>query len=231
MKSHKLPSLLLLVTLGSLTTGASLADERNVGDCGSIDCHGVLIEQPYLHGMLAEEMDCSLCHEETGEGHAYTLADEGRELCLSCHDEYVGVSLHEPATDDCMDCHDPHASPWRAHVNEALPPGNYAPWSEEAYGLCFQCHDTDLVEEAETDNATAFRQGRLNLHKVHVGREQKGRSCLLCHDPHASGNQALLRTRVPFGKWSMRIRFTPGETGGSCATSCHQERSYSREEN
>ena len=74
---------------------------------------------------------------------------------------------------------------------------------------------------------TRFRDGEVNLHRLHVNRE-KGRTCRACHEVHASKNPFHIRDAVPFGGrgWQLEIRFKKAETGGSCAPGCHVERAY-----
>ena len=80
----------------------------------------------------------------------------------------------------------------------------------------------------ETDSLTDFRDGRINLHYLHVNKAKRGRSCRACHDTHASTNPMHVRESVPFGKWQMPISFTPTKTGGTCMAGCHKKLSYDR---
>jgi hypothetical protein len=38
----------------------------------------------------------------------------------------------------------------------------------------------------------------------------------------------LIADSVPFGKWSLPLKFVKTETGGSCAPGCHKPQSYDR---
>ena len=89
-------------------------------------------------------------------------------------------------------------------------------------------HDihADLMNLEKTD-FTMFRNGERNLHFVHVNKE-KGRNCSLCHDVHAAKNAQLIDTTVKFGRWDMPLNYIATDDGGTCATGCHKELSYSR---
>ena len=106
--------------------------------------------------------------------------------------------------------------------------GSYAKGIEENFTLCFDCHDTDLLNVEKTTVGTEFRSGDRNLHFVHINKE-KGRNCTTCHDIHAANNTKLIATTVKFGRWDMPLNYLENENGGTCATGCHKERSYARE--
>ena len=81
---------------------------------------------------------------------------------------------------------------------------------------------------------TGFSQqtedGLLNLHYLHVNKQDKGRTCRACHEVHASKRPAHIRESVPFGKnnWPLEINFTQHKDGGSCAPGCHKAQEYHR---
>jgi predicted CXXCH cytochrome family protein len=136
--------------------------------------------------------------------------------------------LHGPvASGNCSSCHNPHRSPNANLLLEPYPPEFYAPFSEDRYRLCFQCHLSDLVLQEKT-TLTRFRQGTKNLHFIHVNDPKKGRTCRVCHEVHASKLPFHMREWVPFGpqKWKLEIHYTMSEEGGSCAPGCHQPREY-----
>ncbi len=83
--------------------------------------------------------------------------------------------------------------------------------------MCFESHDSELLEDAEPDEYTHFRNGERNLDYLHANKESKGRSCRICHLPHGSDQHRLIRSKVPFGKWKLNIRYVPTETGRYCA--------------
>ena len=74
---------------------------------------------------------------------------------------------------------------------------------------------------------TNFRNGEKNLHYLHINGI-KGRSCILCHDVHASNNEHLIADKVPFESWWMNLNYKTLENGGSCQPGCHKEKKYTR---
>jgi predicted CXXCH cytochrome family protein len=197
--------------------------------CISKGCHEDFDKFEVKHPIMEE--GCENCHElQSEKDHKFTLVEEGNDLCLMCHDDVVEGERKHGAIEagGCTICHDPHGSSRKRLLAMAFPEGLYAPWSPDNYELCFSCHEESLVGERSTTEATAFRDGKRNLHSVHVGRETKGRTCLMCHYPHAGSSHALLRESTPFGKWNLSIRWKGSDKGGSCAPSCHKKRSYDR---
>jgi len=202
--------------------------------CG--ECHSDVGEAAAnsKHGHPPVEAgECGTCHGVHGSDHPNLLVEEKPEICFNCHDE-IGEAVkekavvHAPVEDgDCGSCHNSHGSDNASLLNAALEPNFYAQYSEEDYEFCFQCHDQDLAEEEKTDSTTGFRDGERNLHYVHVHRE-KGRTCRVCHDPHASDQKHLINTGVPFGRWVIPIRYSVSENGGRCEVGCHRAQEYSR---
>jgi len=199
----------------------------------------------HLHGALGEKGSCLACHGGHSSGPEALLRSEtSADLCATCHGKVIpradggrvaAVSarvkkspvVHGPvAAGECFPCHKPHASTERSLLAEPYPRGPYKAFSEEAYGLCFQCHDVDAFESDDA-SMTEFRHGDRNLHALHVNRS-KGRTCALCHDPHATKGDRLIQEGVPFGKWTLPLGFRRTEGGGSCASGCHVKREYVR---
>jgi predicted CXXCH cytochrome family protein len=162
------------------------------------------------------------------------LREPPGDLCYSCHEELKARVaearfIHQPVEDrSCITCHLPHSS---MHANRLIaesPSGSYSPYAPERYALCFTCHDDAIADERYTDMFTDFRNGTLNLHYLHVNKEVHGRTCLTCHDGHVSDLPKLIRGEAPYGSWRVPIRFTKTDTGGRCASGCHEEFSYDR---
>ncbi len=198
-------------------------------ECIAPGCHENFREMENKHPILEE--GCDNCHELTDEKkHAFNLMEEDNALCLLCHEETAAGTVVHGAIEagGCTMCHDPHGSGSKKMLTMDFPEGLYAPWSEEAFALCFSCHEVSLVANKVTTEATSFRNGDKNLHSVHVGRPDKGRSCKICHFPHTGPKPALLRDRSPFGKWKMSISWDQNKSGGSCSPSCHKRRIYDR---
>ena len=87
----------------------------------------------------------------------------------------------------------------------------------------------EIATKNSTETLTDFRNGKLNLHFVHVNRE-KGRSCKACHEVHAGNQEKHIAFEVPYGKsnWMLPIKYTKTETGGTCVVGCHKEKPYDR---
>lgn len=183
--------------------------------------------------MEDDDEACATCHAPHASEHASLLLEAPREVCLECHDATVPRDvpvLHGKNRDgNCAACHTPHGGEVAGLLKAAFPGGNYQRWDEKAYPLCFECHERTLVSEAETGSATAFREGRKNLHTVHVDDGDKGRSCAMCHDVHGTRGPMLVRDELEYGKWTMKLKFRKTDTGGSCAPGCHKPLVYDRE--
>jgi predicted CXXCH cytochrome family protein len=211
-------------------------------------CHGDFLKKvdqsKYPHKAMTEGKACENCHEPHASKQEKLLATNTETLCLACHNKTIDVDnrtianvaaqiqdaefLHGPVRQkNCIACHVGHGSNFPQILNKAFPAGFYAPFTDEAYALCFECHDKNLVLN-EHSTITGFRNGDLNLHYVHVHRE-KGRSCRACHQEHASNQPLDIRDQVPFGRWIMQIKYTKTETGGTCMTGCHVPYGYDRE--
>ena len=123
--------------------------------------------------------------------------------------------------------HRAHGSEFRALLVDAYPEEEYVPATTENFGLCFLCHDTGILDEEETEWATGFRNGKQNLHRLHI-QGNKGRNCRMCHNLHGSMQPFLLEECVGFGSWEMNLNFAPREDGGSCLPGCHGKLAYTR---
>jgi predicted CXXCH cytochrome family protein len=139
--------------------------------------------------------------------------------------------LHGPVeSGNCSACHNAHGAAESRLLREKFPSSFYATFALENYALCFQCHNPALVLEERTTTLTGFRDGDLNLHYLHVHRDEKGRTCKTCHAIHGSDLPRHMASDVPFegSRWPMPIRFRGTTSGGSCAPGCHQPEDYDR---
>jgi len=202
----------------------SVSDEEE--SCIQQDCHQDMVKRVYTYVHTpVKEGDCGDCHEGDIEEHKFKLVEQGKALCLECHDVPEDKVIHSPVNEDCMDCHSPHGSSNPYNLIEYFSTSLYNPFGERAYALCFECHDIDAFEK---NGETNFRNGKLNLHYLHTNRK-KGRGCIVCHNPHSSNQKKLIREKVPFSKvWSYQIKFIMKKNGGKCITECHSPKSYSR---
>lgn len=199
------------------------------------------------HSVVSNDRACLHCHAPHQSNFIPLLHDDPVQLCMNCHAEEVArtdgsivpaatdlagdhVMIHKPLEDGCRACHDSHGAEHRALLLAPYSEAFYEPPNTAAYELCFSCHESAMMVEPTTTSVTAFRDGDVNLHFVHVSQQgDKGRSCRTCHDTHASKSPRLLQGEVPFGKWRVPIEFQETETGGTCAAGCHKERTYSRD--
>ncbi len=215
-----------------------------------VDCHdevGEAIEDATVpHQAVTIGRTCLNCHDPHASGFDHGLRLASMDVCLGCHNEPLGKGKrtlaniqselekgsrhHGPiGQKDCTACHMPHGGEhFRLLIGE-YPVRFYAPFDEDRYALCFDCHDVELLEDEETDEATGFRNGERNLHFLHVNRAIKGRTCRACHEPHAGTKSKMIADSVPFGDWDIPINFVQTETGGSCAPGCHRSYGYDRD--
>jgi predicted CXXCH cytochrome family protein len=205
-----------------------------------------LTEGSSPHGFLGAEASCLTCHLGHSGPTKALVAAPIAETCQACHDQEIerreggklanvaaelaaGKFRHGPVADgDCGACHRAHSSPHASLLDAPYRAEFYQSFSEDAYALCFSCHDKRIITDEKT-TMTSFRDGERNLHWVHVSRD-KGRSCGVCHEPHASLQDHLIRESVPFGPggWKLPIRFEASAKGGTCAAGCHQSLSYDK---
>lgn len=159
----------------------------------------VFFQEPkfYLHGPFAAG-ECEKCHSRESArqfriGGANTRKTSARakkrfgprlaypleKLCVTCHVEKsdpfarsLNLTMHEPvATGMCVKCHDPHKA-----VRPFMLKG------KDTTDLCATaCHAED-----------GFR-------KTEIHREEKGKDCLECHNPHVGKTAQLLRS--DFDEW------------------------------
>ena len=212
-----------------------LLGERGAALC--FQCHGDVGEQVakarVAHAPLAGEDGCVACHSPHATDHRKLLTRPEKETCLGCHPAVITRAmtvLHGPINDGaCTACHEPHGGERPQLLTGSFPAGEYAPYNDAEFGLCFDCHNRDLLQYPDTSFATNFRDGEKNLHFLHVNDEQKGRSCVLCHAVHGADNPTLIATSVPFGQWQLPLKFVKTATGGGCAPGCHKPYAYDRE--
>jgi predicted CXXCH cytochrome family protein len=196
-----------------------------------------------VHGPFQEGEKCYLCHNAHVSEYAHLLQDKEETLCFTCHHEKIQKGsrtikdiekrakseyVHAPVEGEgCSACHAAHTPDNFFLLSAAFPKGSYGEGKTESFAHCFDCHDSSLMTSEKTTSETEFRDGDLNLHYIHVNRE-KARNCTTCHDIHGSDYQHLIAREVPFGKWSMPMKYRISEGGGSCLTGCHKELKYDR---
>lgn len=180
--------------------------------------------QPVLSG------ECLSCHDVHGSSNPALLKQPDPDMCLSCHPIIQGQVMLHSAIDNggCMICHQPHGAKNRALLSESYPEDEYMNATTENFGLCFLCHEADLMNAERTEWATNFRNMDRNLHQLHINGV-KGRNCKLCHNLHVSKQKYLIEESILFGSWEMQMNFSYDENGGSCLPGCHGKKTYVRQ--
>lgn len=185
------------------------------------------------HAPVAEGK-CDSCHDSHGSNYRPLLIQNPRQLCLACHEETKAEMdkykfVHKPVVDrECGVCHKPHGSDHFRLLIRDYTSEFYGPFNISNFDLCFSCHQANKVLVKETEDFTDFRNGRTNLHYLHINSPERGRTCRTCHATHASDEPKHLRKAVSFGEWEIPIQFEKTESGGGCAPGCHSARAYDR---
>lgn len=208
------------------------------------NCHEESASPIHAH-LPVVQGKCLDCHDAHGSTQTSLLLTQEQELCLGCHNRaYSGDSsetanisrlvkgskrvVHTAISElGCLVCHQAHGSDKHDLLVDTYPAEDYLPATTENFALCFLCHDTDILDAEESEWATAFRNGKQNLHRLHINGS-KGRNCRMCHNIHGSTLEFLMEEEVSFGSWEMRLNFVPTEQGGSCLPGCHGKLSYER---
>ncbi len=213
-------------------------------------CHAeigkALASVKHPHAATTTERGCLNCHVAHASDHKAMLQKDQVSACMACHRKAIKVDeertiaslaavtleanhKHGPIRDgDCAPCHNVHGSNEAGLLSEPISQQFYQPFSDNAYALCFKCHDKSLVTTERAGKETGFRNGDKNLHHLHSGEGDQGRSCLACHDVHAAKNAKGIADTVVYGQWKLPLNFKQGENGGSCAPGCHKPAAYDR---
>ena len=214
-----------------------------------LDCHvkmgKKLASVKVPHKPILQESSCASCHAPHFSQDKGLLPFSEMETCLFCHGtDKLGTPplrnikkdlakkkyLHGPINKgECKGCHDPHGSDNFRMLRGSYPAELYVPYKDGMYGSCLGCHKSNLLSFADTTIYTGFRNGSRNLHYVHVVNNRKGRTCRVCHEPHASDGEKLInKDGAKFGEWKIPVNFVITPTGGSCAPGCHRAFKYDR---
>ncbi len=189
-----------------------------------------------VHAPLNEDGNCLQCHLPHASENYNLLTSSSETTCLQCHGIEKNRKIkpehfkypHEAVLDGgCISCHLPHSANEHHLLQAKFPQGHYTKMDEDNFSLCFECHDPDIINLKETEDATEFRNGSVNLHYIHINRD-KSRNCTNCHEIHASTQPRLIKSQLKFGKWSMKIEFRADDAGGSCRSACHKVMKYKR---
>lgn len=204
-------------------------------------------------GVNTSEKRCLECHDPHATKHVKLLKKEPVATCLGCHDKEVKAdedggmlmnmkkhlaenpNWHKPIKDvkkegGCSACHEPHGSDNFSILRKSYTKNFYADFTNKEF-FCFKCHTDKKITKQFIDtnehNVTSFRDGKVNLHYLHVN-DRKGRSCKACHDEHASKYSNLIRDYTDFNGVKFPLRYIETADGGSCAPACHKKFEYDR---
>jgi len=220
--------------------------------CISEKCHAEFSKRKYRHRIGSDPEKCDICHiMKIRDRHVFEKIPEvTAPLCRKCHSVKVIVPRqikkappkvmdigenkvqHKPFKEGrCTVCHDAHGSNYPWHLRADYPWGTYATYKKGRYNLCTirDCHKglDEMLGNPRTLKLTMFRNGNANLHWRHVNK-QKGRTCNICHDPHATKGPSLVKETFRFGNRLLDIRYTQTAEGGKCETTCHRYGEYNR---
>ena len=226
-----------------------LLHEEQAAQC--FDCHknikAIAENAKVKHGALTTHRKCANCHNPHGANIEKLLTALPFDQCVGCHSvdgikDWKGVALtnykefleengvwHKPvAAKDCSACHRTHGGDNFRLLISQYPSQFYAPYDLKNYALCYGCHNEKVVSVEQTTTLTNFRDGSKNLHFVHVNKQEHGRTCRACHGVHAAKQDYRIREGVPYGTagWVLKVNFTRTPTGGRCAKTCHDVKTY-----
>ena len=146
--------------------------ERNAA---CLSCHRKDAKRMMWGGSPHESGDlaCSSCHQIHTNTDKATVRATQSDLCLTCHKEQrtqLARPSHHPVPEGkmtCMDCHNVHGSAGPKLVKR-----------DSTNDTCYTCH-------AEKRGPFVF------------GHEPVNEDCAICHNPHGSTVQAMLKARAP----------------------------------
>lgn len=175
-----------------------------------LTCHSpiaALLERKFIHAAVSR--GCTTCHTDhraatsslprSDRPPAYLKANQPG-LCLDCHpatarlaDEHKGQPFQKA---QCTGCHDPHSSnlpklaPEKPHgpygarqcasCHAAPEAGRVRPAGANTNELCYGCHEQ-------------LRERIRSAKSQHKLLGMSPRSCVECHDPHATNHEHSLR--------------------------------------
>jgi predicted CXXCH cytochrome family protein len=161
--------------------------------CGN--CHRDLLEAKYIHGPVANKI-CLSCHQLSQDPWRIGFpTGKIEKVCFACHtgkaDWFSREFIHGPLfAGGCTLCHSPHGGEERNFL-----------WAEGSLDLCIACH-SDKENLITKDNPLPYVHGLI-----------PGSGCVICHDPHATDNIAVLRMPINPLCVSCHTRFAGIERG------------------
>jgi predicted CXXCH cytochrome family protein len=154
-----------------------------------LDCHKdakkkyKVTHKPFANG------DCSACHvpHQSNQDNLLKLGED--RLCLSCHGKPDSLKGHQgfPAkVKSCLSCHSPHGSNQKGMMREHL----HAPFKKGCKG----CHDKKKLDSSLCLSCHPGVRSQAMASHSHL-LEGEGNSCNICHSPHASDGNGLLKKK------------------------------------
>jgi predicted CXXCH cytochrome family protein len=148
----------------------------------------------FSHGPYAARL-CSGCHPAPVDGKVGLTAANVDSLCYDCHAnfkaEMAGAGsrhkLLSQSDRSCMECHDPHAANQEYHLKKP------------AQELCVSCHDEPPKQtDQRVKSPPEFEIPNIQYLKLSskYAHEPAKKSCLICHDAHASQFPKELRVSM-----------------------------------
>lgn len=152
------------------------------GKADCLECHDPhqsdkpFLLAKYTHPPFASGQ-CDVCHKPAKDGKVVLTAATPKEICVMCHsdiaDQIDKSKVPHPGAQmsDCTDCHSPHGGRF-----PCFPKPN-------PVAVCTGCHSDigALGKKAHPHKAAFDVQG----------------GCAVCHDPHGSSNNHILRASTP----------------------------------
>jgi predicted CXXCH cytochrome family protein len=142
------------------------------------DAYNKRLLKSKLHFPLTQAGNCITCHMmEKKRRRKLGWNIEKSEVCFKCHGNKRPLadydkSIHQPVfSGDCTQCHSPHLKLANAQLLLKR---------EE---LCYKCHESFIEKSKDFENGS--------MHPP-VGEND----CLVCHNPHKSENDNLLKSRL-----------------------------------
>jgi predicted CXXCH cytochrome family protein len=144
----------------------------------------------FTHGPYAARL-CSACHPAPVQGKVGLTAMNVDSLCYNCHTNFKAEmtsagsrhKLLSQSNRSCMECHDPHAANQEYNLKKPV------------QELCVGCHGEQPEQTAPGDVFAGADTQYLKLSSKNV-HEPARKSCLICHDAHASAFPKELRAPV-----------------------------------
>lgn len=141
------------------------------------------------------EGDCLACHGPHGEVNNKLLKKSIPKICYDCHDSQDEINAAHKGYDisnaNCIACHDPHSS----KIANLLRPNQHAPFKS---GNCKVCHETTggnafALKTSNKKLCTKCHSKVINDDLLFHHNVDDDKSCMNCHNPHASSSDNLLR--------------------------------------